>query len=168
MCLLIWTVFSGERCGPWASCLIWINTQYGPTGNFIEFLLVGDENTHPWDIQQKVLAFLFFYCFIFFLDRSFFRNSYLNGITWSKHQKTFNLLKISSYMYGKTFWNEALQSLTKSLNDIEINLKCNHHRHWTNFGNRLTSIKSFSFFMGKIDSSKSFSVLCTMCYHVFN
>ena len=21
MCLLIWTVFSGERCGPWASCL---------------------------------------------------------------------------------------------------------------------------------------------------
>ena len=20
MCLLIWTVFSGERCGPWASC----------------------------------------------------------------------------------------------------------------------------------------------------
>ena len=22
MCLLIWTVFSGERCGPWASCLI--------------------------------------------------------------------------------------------------------------------------------------------------
>ena len=23
MCLLIWTVFSGERCGPWASCL-WV------------------------------------------------------------------------------------------------------------------------------------------------
>ena len=27
MCLLIWTVFSGERCGPWASCftitLLW-------------------------------------------------------------------------------------------------------------------------------------------------
>ena len=22
MCLLIWTVFSGERCGPWASCFI--------------------------------------------------------------------------------------------------------------------------------------------------
>ena len=21
MCLMIWTVFSGERCGPWASCL---------------------------------------------------------------------------------------------------------------------------------------------------
>ena len=24
MCLLIWTVFSGERCGPWASCLFWL------------------------------------------------------------------------------------------------------------------------------------------------
>ena len=23
MCLLIWTVFSGEQCGPWASCLRW-------------------------------------------------------------------------------------------------------------------------------------------------
>ena len=22
LCLLIWTVFSGERCGPWASCLL--------------------------------------------------------------------------------------------------------------------------------------------------
>ena len=22
MCLLIWTVFSGERCGPWSSCLL--------------------------------------------------------------------------------------------------------------------------------------------------
>ena len=22
MCLLIWTVFSGERCGPWASCSV--------------------------------------------------------------------------------------------------------------------------------------------------
>ena len=23
MCLLIWTSSSGERCGPWASCLLW-------------------------------------------------------------------------------------------------------------------------------------------------
>ena len=25
MCLLIWTVFSGEGCGPWASCEIYVN-----------------------------------------------------------------------------------------------------------------------------------------------
>ena len=25
MCLLIWTVFSGERCGPWASCYIYLD-----------------------------------------------------------------------------------------------------------------------------------------------
>ena len=23
MCLLIWTIFSGERCGPWASCFFY-------------------------------------------------------------------------------------------------------------------------------------------------
>ena len=29
MCLLIWTVFSGERCGPWASCFLlpWTREQ---------------------------------------------------------------------------------------------------------------------------------------------
>ena len=26
MCLLIWTVFSGERCGPWASCYHYVLT----------------------------------------------------------------------------------------------------------------------------------------------
>ena len=27
MCLLIWTVFSGERCGPWASCFVHITLK---------------------------------------------------------------------------------------------------------------------------------------------
>ena len=28
MCLLIWAIFSGERCGPWASCYCWIGHLY--------------------------------------------------------------------------------------------------------------------------------------------
>ena len=27
MCLLIWTVFSGERCGPWASCIFYFSCR---------------------------------------------------------------------------------------------------------------------------------------------
>ena len=49
-----------------------------PETFIIEVLPVGDENTQPWDIQQKMVAFLFF---LFFLRQIIFRNSYINGIT---------------------------------------------------------------------------------------
>ena len=52
MCLLIWTVFSGERCGPWASCFM-----YYPIINiFLSFLFLCQQITNVFYSKIKVKA----------------------------------------------------------------------------------------------------------------
>ena len=67
MCLLIWTVFSGERCGPWASCsTFWCM----PAGKF-ECMMPG-----------LLIAMECAWCHLLTLNSGFFLNSTLVHLTW--------------------------------------------------------------------------------------
>ena len=50
MCLLIWTVFSGEWCGPWASCLPLVDI-------FLNFVNKGSISLNTYSIWQWFHSF---------------------------------------------------------------------------------------------------------------
>ena len=84
MCLLIWTVFSDERCGPWASCFKW---------NFLKFntfKYCKDNNSSKSSLFS--VTFHFWYSFYFF---DFMCKRVTNNIL--------ALQKLFSWFYGWLF-----------------------------------------------------------------
>ena len=57
MCLVIWTVFSGERCGPWATCLFCVYSwkSDGQVQNQLKGKIIITYDTSYIDVRLKRL-----------------------------------------------------------------------------------------------------------------
>ena len=94
MCLLIWTVISGERCGPWASCFIWPNK-----GKIVLLVHFFNHNTNKYWIIH----------FLFIFSR--------NVRSWCGFAiQTQNRSTLQTYSFGKkgkvhAEWNEKILNI---------------------------------------------------------
>ena len=67
MCLLIWTVFSGERCGPWASCFL--NLKSKSKSGEMSIRVMQARKTVIFFRMAKKLFVVYMYFYTLFVNR---------------------------------------------------------------------------------------------------